>query len=447
MNVYLPNLRLPSAYQEVEYIQSSWTQYINTGFIPSNTSKIEISMWGWSQYSEFSDLFWARSTWSADASTWKWFHLWYHQISTTTYYWMFWREYNYASGLYANTLSFANWSNHIIEMSSAWIYEDWTSKFTYTNYTFTSPVNWTIFALNDNWTVNSHSAYKLYYCKIWDNWTLVRDFVPCYRKQDSVIWLYDLVNDTFYTNSWTGTFSKGNDVITMSELKNAYIGEVWTPWSDTLLYLPLKNDTNDYSNNHYTITSSWTISKGNIWYQFGSGWRSYLSTPSLTLDWKLSDLTISFWHYYVSTEQTWGSSIIVSKYIGSNTSPRVVFNTAYYRTNSVMDKSLTYMIWNTSNQLKQIKANTLSSWWWHNIICTLSQWTMKIYVDWLLDNTLTWAWTPKAVNTPIYIWAYQGSNDKYFVWELSEVIIDNLEWSASDISKYYNWTKWDYWIS
>ena len=30
MNVYLPNLRLPSAYQEVEYIQSSWTHvFIN----------------------------------------------------------------------------------------------------------------------------------------------------------------------------------------------------------------------------------------------------------------------------------------------------------------------------------------------------------------------------------------------------------------------------------
>ena len=54
---------------------------------------------------------------------------------------------------------------------------------------------------------------KLYYGKIYDSTnTLVREFIPCYRKADNVIGLYDKVNDVFYTNAGTGSFTKGNDV-------------------------------------------------------------------------------------------------------------------------------------------------------------------------------------------------------------------------------------------
>lgn len=41
----------------------------------------------------------------------------------------------------------------------------------------------------------------------------VRNFIPCYRKSDNVIGLYDLVNDVFYTNNGTGIFLKGADVV------------------------------------------------------------------------------------------------------------------------------------------------------------------------------------------------------------------------------------------
>ena len=44
------------------------------------------------------------------------------------------------------------------------------------------------------------------------NFTTIRDFVPCYRKSDSVIGLYELYTGTFYTNDGTGTFTKGSDV-------------------------------------------------------------------------------------------------------------------------------------------------------------------------------------------------------------------------------------------
>ena len=38
------------------------------------------------------------------------------------------------------------------------------------------------------------------------------NLIPCYRKSDGVIGMYDMVSQTFYTNVGTGTFTKGADV-------------------------------------------------------------------------------------------------------------------------------------------------------------------------------------------------------------------------------------------
>lgn len=56
---------------------------------------------------------------------------------------------------------------------------------------------------------------KIYYCRITDvNDNPIRDFVPCYRKSDGEIGMYDLVTNTFFTNQGTGNFTKGNNVYT-----------------------------------------------------------------------------------------------------------------------------------------------------------------------------------------------------------------------------------------
>ena len=52
------------------------------------------------------------------------------------------------------------------------------------------------------------SAFK-YYDK---NNELICDLVPCYRKSDNVIGMYDLVRRTFLTNVGSGSFTKGANV-------------------------------------------------------------------------------------------------------------------------------------------------------------------------------------------------------------------------------------------
>ena len=53
---------------------------------------------------------------------------------------------------------------------------------------------------------------KLYYFKLSNDGTLVRDYVPVKRISDGSIGLYDKVNDLFYKNNGTGTFGAGPEV-------------------------------------------------------------------------------------------------------------------------------------------------------------------------------------------------------------------------------------------
>lgn len=61
-------------------------------------------------------------------------------------------------------------------------------------------------------TGDANGVVKSYYVKIYDGETLMRDCIPCYRKADGEVGMYDLVNGVFYTNQGTGSFIKSNDV-------------------------------------------------------------------------------------------------------------------------------------------------------------------------------------------------------------------------------------------
>lgn len=70
-----------------------------------------------------------------------------------------------------------------------------------------------IFARNNNNNPQYiNKGLKIYSFKMFDGNNLVQELIPCYRKSDGVIGMYDTVSRTFFTNSGTGTFLKGADV-------------------------------------------------------------------------------------------------------------------------------------------------------------------------------------------------------------------------------------------
>ena len=83
-----------------------------------------------------------------------------------------------------------------------------TYTYTLKNQT-TEPVE--IFRRRDSGSIQ-WGKFKLKYFKLYDNGTLVRNFVSCYHSLTNMIGLFDLVNNVFYRNSGTGEFNIGNVV-------------------------------------------------------------------------------------------------------------------------------------------------------------------------------------------------------------------------------------------
>ena len=62
-----------------------------------------------------------------------------------------------------------------------------------------------------NGTVTSRREYKLYSARISQDFEVVREYIPCYRKSDGVVGLYEKVTREFLTTE-VGSFAKGGDI-------------------------------------------------------------------------------------------------------------------------------------------------------------------------------------------------------------------------------------------
>lgn len=103
--------------------------------------------------------------------------------------------------------------------------------------------NFALFADNIDGTAYLHSKYRLYACQIYDNDILVRDFIPC-MSPDGVIGLYDTSGGTFYPNNGAGEFVAGEPVamscypMPKNFIQTEYIQFTGSQWIDTGLKLP-----------------------------------------------------------------------------------------------------------------------------------------------------------------------------------------------------------------
>jgi len=195
---------LPNEYQQVEYIESNGTQYITLDYKASNNTSSE----GKYQLTAITTtmLFGSRTS-----STSNFYGLnWGGSTANPAYY----NSYN--SGVITNKTIDTN--IHTFHKDKAILYIDNTKLSTHTNTaSFTTPYNMVVFGCNTNGTVGLFTSARIFYLQFYDYDTLKIDLVPCYRKSDNVIGLYDLVNDKFYTNEGTGQFTKGADVLPTTE--------------------------------------------------------------------------------------------------------------------------------------------------------------------------------------------------------------------------------------
>ena len=188
---------LPSEYQEVEYLESTGTQYINTGVVADMDTSIALDF----QLTNIADvwLFGARIS-SGDSA-------YCFGLRGGMYF-----AFAYNNSWNVDIVNYSDLNRHIISLNKNLLYFDGALKhtFTYPSTNFVTPYNLTIFGLN---LAPYNSKYKCFSLIIYDNDVLVRNFIPCYRKSDNEAGMYDTVNGVFYTNQGSGDdFIVGDDV-------------------------------------------------------------------------------------------------------------------------------------------------------------------------------------------------------------------------------------------
>ena len=206
--------QLPTEYQEVEYIESSGTQYIDTGVVATSGFEIDIKINIDTVTGSMAPILYAHEP----SEPYK-----RNFIAYTSS-----KKMEIDAGDKITQTSVTLTGDDVIKASN--VEDDFYLNVNGTNYTPTvttaaSNLEYsgrTMHLLHGNGYDVGYTSGKVYYCKITVDGTLVRSFVPCYRKSDNIVGLYDLVNGVFYTNAGTGNFAKGKN-------SNAHTDVVITP--------------------------------------------------------------------------------------------------------------------------------------------------------------------------------------------------------------------------
>ena len=182
-------MAVKTKYKRFEYIQSNGNQYFDTGYKASYKTKIDI---------KFSDISY---NWVCGSE------------ETSDNYSNFGICYNMSMfGSQGIGYSSLTTGTHIINYGKTLIVDN-VQKGTFSTQSATSDVSLALFGIKkgDN-TFKSLISGKIYYCRIYDDNILVRNFIPILRKSDNEIGMLDLVEGKFYGNAGTGKFTANLDL-------------------------------------------------------------------------------------------------------------------------------------------------------------------------------------------------------------------------------------------
>lgn len=202
---------LPNAYTKLAYIESTGTQWIDTGLFPENGMDFEVTyyvtqkafidgmiVFGTRADTQFKNLYQFGIGWG-------------------------WNAYSvgYGSG---GDVSFHKIAMPIevekkitVKFDSLLktVYINEKSFDLYLNGNFTDPIYVIyLFCRNDFGNVGTNFlAGRIYNCKFTKSGKDVRNFVPVIRKADNIVGMYDTVTKTFFTNQGTGEFIAGYEEV------------------------------------------------------------------------------------------------------------------------------------------------------------------------------------------------------------------------------------------
>ena len=192
---------LPAGYTALEYIESTGTQYIDTGVVPTINTV-------WKLDNEFSTdtisgEYWYNGVYQNSGAR---FDIALQQNDMRL-------NYGAANIVSSNVLAFqgVRIMYTIDAQKLIWSYGNTRGSYTRKIQGFTQPLY--LFARNDLRSSvripSRFSLQKTYSSRIFDNDVLVQYLIPARHDSDNEIGMYDLVSNTFFTNSGTGEFTAG----------------------------------------------------------------------------------------------------------------------------------------------------------------------------------------------------------------------------------------------
>lgn len=258
-----PSGGLPWEYQELKYIQSTGSQYIDTGVLPTINTV--------SQFKFMS----IATTWATIFG--------YDNPDNNDY-----RLFNYGSSIYFdfgtdriiwgtcainNVYEWEMWNYYIKQV---WATSNLVSGTTKTSFSASKNIR-----LNYGWS--AYAQVRWYYVKIYENGVLLRDLIPCYRKADDETWMYDLVTNQFFAKIGNVQYTKGP--------------EIRPDWPATVNYDFKTQDVLTYVNKQNSYTWYWRESWK--WYYCHEQSASYYRTnvvyklPSTDYTWTLKKIKLT----------------------------------------------------------------------------------------------------------------------------------------------------------
>lgn len=199
-------------YKVLEYIECTGTQYINTGFVPNQDSGVLLDFQAKADGTS-NQMFGSRYNSTSRAFSWE--------IISGAW------TYGYKKRI--NTGITADGERHTLQMDKNVCVLDGT---TICEATYSEFEGYRAIAIGRIRAAGSevYRGYlKIYSCKLYDNGTLIRDYIPCIRS-DGEAGLYDLVNAEFYANAGSGEFVLGEETGEVigagvaQEISDCYIG-------------------------------------------------------------------------------------------------------------------------------------------------------------------------------------------------------------------------------
>ena len=233
---------LPSGYTELEYIESTGTQCIDTGY-KWITDITEVELEFYLTYLQWGSLYGSESAapFSYGQNLYEVDNLLYFMVGNTQFLAPFsqiigvWEQYNAKTT--SSTQGIVTYNGN----QTAIIYSGGVSKV----------YSMAVLCSYRQGAYAQFAKARIRKFKMKDNNVLVRDLIPAKRNSDNEIGLYDKVSNTFFTNVGTGTFIAGPVFDTCTYTMMLGTSVCLSETKPTGSYLPIR-----YNNNKYYLNLS-----------------------------------------------------------------------------------------------------------------------------------------------------------------------------------------------